>query len=829
MTRIERLELQGFKSFARKTIIEFPTNIVTICGPNGSGKSNILDAICFVLGRRSTKSLRAERTSELIFNGKKPAEYAKVSITFSNKNKEFPFEEESVVISKSVNRKGVSVFKINGKMVTREKVLEILRKVNISPDGHNIILQGDITNIIEMNDIERREIIDEISGIAEFDEKREKANKELLTVEERLKSSTIVLNERSTMMKLLEQQKEAADKYQEYTRELDKTRALLSKLRLIEAKNAMKRLQASIKEKEDANKEYDVGIEEIDRQLESIEKKISSSAERLIDRKADIELVSNIEHLKAEMGRKSDRIDFLKADNNRLSELKERLSSIQTVSPVIKEVLNLGWTGVYGSVGGLIKIPPKFKAAIEVAAGGHINDIVVKDVDTAMDCIKHLKDKKVGRATFLPLDKIQPRDSSHVKKYLNEPGVMGIALDLISYDKKYFNAMSFVFGDTLVVENIDIARKIGVGNARFVTLDGDLIEKSGAIIGGWYEHKKLFVSSEIERLEKQIEHNQAEIDNIQKELEILGQQLRELSKKQVVQTSELSDLQKQRHEYEHMAMEMRLKRKELVEKKINADNELQMLRIRAARLDAELENINAEFSNFKDIVPEDVDISTLEPLKLEHKIMELTNKIKSLGPVNMRAVEEWNALKKQYDDLSQKINTLIAERDKLFGIITDIESQRKEVFMRTLNEISNYFGSIFHDLSGYSGSLRLEYLDEAQTIDEAGLIIEAHHTAKGTVNLDSLSGGEKTLAALAFLFAIQQSRPTPFYVLDEIDAALDKPNTKKVVSLIKKYGSSAQFVVITHNDETISAGDCVYGVSMQEGESRLIGIKMPEK
>ena len=107
-------------------------------------------------------------------------------------------------------------------------------------------------------------------------------------------------------------------------------------------------------------------------------------------------------------------------------------------------------------------------------------------------------------------------------------------------------------------------------------------------------------------------------------------------------------------------------------------------------------------------------------------------------------------------------------------------------------------------------------------------MIEASPPGRKVLNIDAMSGGEKTMTALAFLFAIQTFRPAPFYILDEIDAALDKPNTKKMNEFIKLKRKKAQFIVISHNDTTIQAADCVYGVSMEDGESKLIGIKMPE-
>src|SRR5437867_3970045 len=152
MIRIEKLEMQGFKSFPKKTIVTFPSNFSLICGPNGSGKSNFLDAIVFVLGRTSAKTLRADRMFEMIFHGSKtkpPADIARVSLFFDNLEKTFPLEDEKVVITRKINKNGISIYRLNGRTVTRETILEILRVAHIQPDGHNIILQGDVTDVIE--------------------------------------------------------------------------------------------------------------------------------------------------------------------------------------------------------------------------------------------------------------------------------------------------------------------------------------------------------------------------------------------------------------------------------------------------------------------------------------------------------------------------------------------------------------------------------------------------------------------------------------------------------------------------------------------------------
>ena len=824
MTRIEKMELQGFKSFSKKTLLTFPSNFLAVCGPNASGKSNILDAICFVLGRTSAKSLRADRMMEMVFHGTKtkpPGEIAKVSLFFDNSDKSFPLEEEKIILSRRINRKGISIYKLNGRTVTRETIQEILRPARINPDGHNIILQGDITDIIEMGPLERREIIDDISGITEFDDKRDKSQRELLTVEERLRESNIILGERRSAIDKLEEERKSAQQYQKLTTELDKLRASLANQRLKDAESAMKKLDDKINEI--ITEDFDKEIEYVEKELDEVEKKKDNIGKRLFDRSKDIAIIKEVERLKAEVNRKKDKIEMDKNQLERINEIIRRLEDLKqkelegSVSKAVQEILKLGRTGIYGTIASLSKVSRKHQTAIEVAAGNHLHDIVVSDENVAIECVKHLKNNRIGRATFLPLDKIKPRDSKALRKFFNEDGVVSLAIDLIEFDNKYYNAFSFVFGDTLIVNNIEIAKRIGIGNARYVTLDGDLIERSGAIIGGFYIQKRAFVeSNEIDRYSSQKLQLQNEINQLENDIVRLNKELEQLSTEEQLGSKELVEMQKERDQLEERFESLKNKRKKLYEDKMFSQDEINKLRIKKARLEAELENIKLEFENYKK-----TETYQLSPSVLENKIRETMDAINVLGPINMKALEEYNQQKIVYDELKAKVDKLTEERNKIFEIISEIEGRRKDAFTKTLEGIREQFKIVFKDLTGGDADLRL-----SGGMD-SGLLIEASPAAKKLLNIDSMSGGEKTLTALAFLFAIQRFRPAPFYILDEIDAALDKPNTKKAVELIKKYSLNSQFIVITHNDATIQAADCVYGVSMEEGESKLVGIRMP--
>nr|5XNS_A Chain A, Chromosome partition protein Smc [Pyrococcus furiosus DSM 3638] len=199
MPYIEKLELKGFKSYGnKKVVIPFSKGFTAIVGANGSGKSNIGDAILFVLGGLSAKAMRASRISDLIFAGSKnepPAKYAEVAIYFNNEDRGFPIDEDEVVIRRRVYPDGRSSYWLNGRRATRSEILDILTAAMISPDGYNIVLQGDITKFIKMSPLERRLLIDDISGIAEYDSKKEKALEELKQAEENLARVDLLIKE----------------------------------------------------------------------------------------------------------------------------------------------------------------------------------------------------------------------------------------------------------------------------------------------------------------------------------------------------------------------------------------------------------------------------------------------------------------------------------------------------------------------------------------------------------------------------------------------------------------------------------------------------------
>src|SRR3989338_5680247 len=169
MVYIKKLVMHGFKSFARKTEIIFDRGINVVIGPNGSGKSNISDALCFVLGRLSIKSIRAAKSKNLLFMGSKyikPAREAFVELVFDNTDRAFSIDKDEVTIKRAVKYSGQSVYKINDEIKTRIEIIEMLAQAGIDPHGFNLILQGQIQAVVKMHPEERRKIIEEVAGIS---------------------------------------------------------------------------------------------------------------------------------------------------------------------------------------------------------------------------------------------------------------------------------------------------------------------------------------------------------------------------------------------------------------------------------------------------------------------------------------------------------------------------------------------------------------------------------------------------------------------------------------------------------------------------------------
>jgi len=672
--------------------------------------------------------------------------------------------------------------------------------------------------------------------------------------------------------------------------------------------------------------------------------------------------------------------------NEELIKLKARNITIKeylTGNLSIQKILSLKLRGVYGTVADLGKTDSRYSLALEVAAGQRINSLVVKDDEIATKCIEVLKENKLGVATFLPLNKIHSRlIKDDVRRLVSSKGVNGLALDLISYPSELKNVFSFVFGDTLIIDDVDTARKIGVGRARMVTLEGDLFDQSGVIVGGYrakklgafkekhfddeinkfekesinlkesiksLEDRKCWIEEQIIKLKdkkaefeaeiikfertyqisdiskirenkeklnsdlKQVLNELKNLDNsissITKELEFLKEKKEKLKErssrnpeiinnlkkleeskaeiriqmaknetelknilnqvntiyipekekidkiirdheKEIIQfTEELSKLkslidsnsrllkekESQEKQFFSEFKSMFAKRNHLNEdiqkqeylisneqfKQKEIENRMNELSIKRAKIVAEFEALQKEFEQFSDAKIRRAVI--LDQLKSE--ISEFEREIKGIGNVNLRALEVYETIEKEYKNLLEKADVISREKEDILKLMYEIEGKKQSIFMKTFKGIDENFRKIFLSLTE-KGEAHLDLEDKENPLN-AGMDIKVKLLGNKYLDIKSLSGGEKTLTALAFIFAIQEVRPASFYLMDEIDAALDKSNSLLLSKLIAQYSKRAQYVLISHNDSVICEADQIYGVSMQKnGISKITSLKL---
>ena len=210
--------------------------------------------------------------------------------------------------------------------------------------------------------------------------------------------------------------------------------------------------------------------------------------------------------------------------------------------------------------------------------------------------------------------------------------------------------------------------------------------------------------------------------------------------------------------------------------------------------------------------------------ELKFEIQRLEKEFNRFGNVNLRALEIYEELEKEFTKLNEKHEVLYVEKEDVLKLMDEIDGKKTDLFMKTFNVINKKFIDTFMSLSD-KGQAYME-LENPEKPLEQGIDIKVKLPGNRFMDIKGLSGGEKTMATLAFIFSIQELQPASFYLLDEVDAALDKHNSMRLSKLVKQYSNKAQYIVISHNDQVITEADQIYGVSMQQGISKIVSLKV---
>jgi len=344
MTYIKKLVMKGFKSFARETTLHFDRHTVVVVGPNGSGKSNITDALCFVLGRLSIKSIRAAKAAHLIFSGNKhfkPSTQAYVEITFDNEKGTFALDEKEIKIRREVRKNGQGVYKINGETKTRQGVLELLSQAGIDPHGFNIVLQGEIEKFVKMPADDRRKVFEEVSGISVYEMRKGKSLKELDKTDEKIKQVNAILRERTNYLRNLENEREQALRFKKLEETVKRCKASIINRNLQDRNKELKEILRNVGDKNKEVEKVDNIINKTQEEINSLNNKIDDINKK-VQKSAGVEqdsLVAEISDLMQEIAGWTARKENFE---NQLLELNRRGQSLEnSVKTTEEEIKNM--------------------------------------------------------------------------------------------------------------------------------------------------------------------------------------------------------------------------------------------------------------------------------------------------------------------------------------------------------------------------------------------------------------------------------------------------------------------------------------------------------
>lgn len=590
---LKEIEASGFKSFADKINIHLDDNITCIVGPNGSGKSNVVDAVRWVLGEQSVKSLRGDgNMTDVIFSGSKsrnPLNVASVSLVFDNSDNYLKIPYTEVSIKRRVYRTGENEYYLNGEKCRLKDITDLFMDSGIGKESFNIISQGEVQKILSNSPYDRRVIFEEAAGVLKYKKRKEEAIRKLERTHNNLDRVEDIIHELEIQLEPLEIQSKKAREYLENKKGLESIEVALLAYE-IEVLNET--YQQSKKRIEELNQEIvtisttssgsDAIIDEKKTQLLSLEKELTDANNRLLEltRKEekingeknilqerskyqandmkvhetvaslkenklklenDISLLqqeltydqeevnkeeNNIQEKELEVKKLQEKIEQQKRElsfknknqlelDNKISVLQNFIESGGGLNSSVKAVLNNPrLTGVHDCIGNLVDCDIKFSKALDVALGASKQFIVVDNEQTAKNAINYLKDNKLGRCTFFPLNVIEPRyvDENTLRTLKQEMGYIDTLASLVSFKEEYRNIIYNQLGNVLVVLDIDSANRISKKinyRYRIVTLDGEIIHVGGSITGGNTSNNRSMITDKYE-LEKYLRRKEEE-------------------------------------------------------------------------------------------------------------------------------------------------------------------------------------------------------------------------------------------------------------------------------------------------------------------------------
>lgn len=705
---LKSIRAQGFKSFADKLDLEINPGITGIVGPNGSGKSNIVDAVRWVLGEQSVRSLRGQNNmTDCIFSGSESREAQKramVALVFDNSDHYLHSDFKEVEIKRIVYSTGENEYYINNSRVRLKDITDMFIDSGAGANAFNIISQGNVTDIVNSKSSDRRVIFESAAGVLKYKKRKEESLKKLERTEENLMRIKLVIDELSKTVLPLKDQSVVAKKYLdikgelesidvaliakditdlnlEYSKVSEEVKALkeklitlkdnvgdtrLEKLRLrnIELEEVVnKKKEELLKITEDISnlngekkltlerKKYEASKEVIDDnliKLKESELNVNKNITVLEREILDIEASVNDQREKSEevknkllviKVKKSTSSNALMEANkakflleNKIEILENNILSAEAAPVSVRNILNNPRIhGVHNTIGKLLDIPEKYVIATDIALGASSNYLVVDDDNVALSAIDFLKERKLGRATFYPLNVIKSKyvSSDIINDIKNINGYIGVLSDLVRYDKKYKNIVENRLGQVIVVDNERTLNIIGkLINYKYVvvSLDGEILHVGGSITGGTSKKNSMLnEKNELNKLKNDLQKLDIKIKELTEEVNNLSEDTLELEERENVLNKYIVLLNEELFNKRTNLSRLNEEHKSILSE-LDGINDL-----KSNKLDEHLVNLMESINNLvksKEIIEKDIKVISKEKIEVNDEINILDKKLR---------------------------------------------------------------------------------------------------------------------------------------------------------------------------------------------------------
>ncbi|HEX5762451.1 MAG TPA: AAA family ATPase [Solirubrobacterales bacterium] len=767
---LKSIEMKGFKSFPERTRLEFSPGVSVIVGPNGSGKSNITDAVLWALGEQSPGAIRGASMQDVISAGGKgigQRRAAEVEVTIDNGEGRAATELSEISVQRRLDRSGDGGYRLNGARCRLVDVVEVLSDTNLGREMHSVISQGRVESIVHSKPRERRMLVEEAAGLGKHRKRRRRAELKLRAARDNLDRALDVEREARARLRPLKRQAEAAELGARIERqELE----LRGRLVAEELRFGQDRAETAQRLAEAARAER----AKLEQRLAAVSERRRAAEERFAARDRErTEAWGVLTKLRGDQQRIAVRAAGL---TQREAELAASLEKLRAEFGPL--TLDLGAGG--GAPGArareleeeLTEIDAGLSGAAEGLARARSADAAESEREAALGAVRGGAERAIRHAR-------------------RAEGLLG---------ERHREALR---------------ARVAEGEELLDEVREALAAASDA---------EAAIRSRVERIETTVVGDQGDGDAI-------AEEMRECSRQE-------SELQ----------VEMKAASDKLTEAEVEAAH----LGDRRAEAAKELATIGERLG--EEVGPADEPLSDEERAEIERRLERLERRRAQIGPVNPLAEQEYDEAREHVEALQTQREDIERGMRELEALIRDVDREIERAFEETFEATAkNFEEMVEHLFPGGRGRLRRVSLHPAKEAAEAtpseattepeveeeegeeereelGVEIEVTPEGKSTRKLSLLSGGEKSLVALAFVFAVFLARPCPFYILDEVEAALDDANIDRFLQLIRRFSSRAQFVIVTHQKRTMDAADVLYGVTMGgDGVTKVVSRRLPRE